>query len=394
MSETPAAGRLAGFGLPLEEISRELLDAAPDAIVVIDKNGRIVFANREAYRMFGYGPDQLLGSDVDRLLPERFHGRHRQHRDDYYSLPRLRPMGAGLDLVAQRRDGSEFPVEISLSPLRTAEGVLVTASIRDITERRQLEAEKEAAEQKARAAAEESLRLRTKTDQLKDDLTNMVVHDLKNPVNGIVMMVQLSLRKGSDLSAIHQERLRQIEMTCGEMNRLIQNLLEISKIEEGKMPIAREILPLAEVAAEVVQEYAPYAQQMARRLHVRLPDEPVSGVGDRALLKRVAINLVVNALRHSGSTDVWLEVAADPQGSVAILRVIDHGRGIAEADRQRIFEKFASVGRSVGDPSGDTGLGLPFCKLAVERMGGEIELTSDPRKTAFTVTIPGAARVP
>jgi protein-histidine pros-kinase len=369
-------------------MSRELLDAAPDGIVVVDRDGRIVFANGEAQRMFGYGREQLLGNRVELLLPERVRARHVEHRDVYHSGPRLRPMGGGLDLVARRSDGAEFPVEISLSPLHTAEGILVTASVRDITERIKLESHKNEAEQRARAAAEASLRMRAETERLKDDLTNMVVHDLKNPVNGILMMVQLSLRKGTDLSETHQQRLRQIEMTCGEMTRLIQNLLEISKMEEGKMPIARELVAVTEVVDEVVQEYAPVAEQMARRLQVRRPGEPLVAIGDRALIKRVVINLVVNALRHSGSTDVWLAVAADPRRPVVTLRVIDQGRGILEADRKRIFEKFAVIRRSVGDPSGDTGLGLPFCKLAVERMGGEITLDSGPAETVFAVTLP------
>jgi PAS domain S-box-containing protein len=391
MTERPSsAPSETGSALRLEGISRDLLDAAPDGIVVVDGEGCVVFVNIEAQRMFGYERDQMIGSRVEQLLPERFRALHGRHREAYASGPRLRPMGAGLDLVARRSNGVEFPVEISLSPLHTADGLLVIASVRDITERKDLESQKAEAEQRARAAAEASLQMRAETERLKDDLTNMVVHDLKNPVNGILMMVQLSLRKGTDLSETHQQRLRQIEMTCGEMTRLIQNLLEISKMEDGKMPIARERVAVAEIVDEVVQEYAPVAEQMARRLQVRNSGGPVVALGDRGLIKRVVVNLVVNALRHSGSTEVWLEISADPQRRVATLRVIDQGRGIREEDRERIFEKFAVIRRSIGDPSGDTGLGLPFCKLAVERMGGAITLQSGQAETVFAVTIPTA----
>jgi two-component system sensor histidine kinase BarA len=245
------------------------------------------------------------------------------------------------------------------------------------------------AEQKARAETEASLRVRVETERLKDDLTNMVVHDLKNPVNGILMLVQLSLRKGVDLPETHHRRLRQIEMTCGEMMRLIQNVLEISKIEEGKMPIAREPVALMEIVDEVRREYAPVAEQTARQLEVRVAGEPAIALGDRALIKRVLINLVVNALRHSGSDAVCVELAQEPGVPTVILRVIDRGHGITAEDQARIFEKFATVRRPLGDPSGDTGLGLPFCKLAVERMGGQIVLTSVPgEETVFAVMLP------
>jgi protein-histidine pros-kinase len=342
--------------------------------------------------MFGYGRAEMLGADVELLLPQRLRARHVAHRAAYDVEPRLRPMGSGLDLVARRRDGGEFPVEISLSPVRTAQGMLVTASVRDITERKRLEAEKDellAIAERARAEQERAREASAETERLKDDLTSMVVHDLKNPVNGILMMVQLSLRKGQDLPEAHQKRLRQIEMTCGEMMRLIQNLLEISKIEEGKMPIAREPVALAEIVSEVRREYAPVAEQTARRLTVRLAGEPAVAIGDRALIKRVLINLVVNALRHSGSGEVWIEVDREPGARTVALRVIDRGHGIAPEDQARIFEKFAAVRRSLGDPAGDTGLGLPFCRLAVERMGGRITLRSIPDdETTFTVTLP------
>jgi protein-histidine pros-kinase len=375
-----------------ERTVRELLDAAPDAMVVVDRDGCIVLANAQAESMFGYERAAMLGAGVELLLPQRLRARHLEHRAAYDAQPRLRPMGAGLDLVARRRDGGEFPVEISLSPVHTAQGMLVTASVRDITERKRLEAEKDellAIAERARAEEERAREARTETERLKDDLTSMVVHDLKNPVNGILMMVQLSLRKGQDLPEAHQRRLRQIEMTCGEMMRLIQNLLEISKIEEGKMPIAREPVVLEEIVHEVRREYAPVAEQTARRLAVRLAGEPAIAIGDRALIKRVLINLVVNALRHSGSNEVRMEVGRDPGARTVTLRVIDRGHGIAPEDQARIFEKFAVVRRSLGDPAGDTGLGLPFCRLAVERMGGRITLTSVPgEETVFAVTLP------
>jgi signal transduction histidine kinase len=242
--------------------------------------------------------------------------------------------------------------------------------------------------ERAARVAQEALEARADVERLKDDLTNMVVHDLKNPVNGIAMMVQLALRKGHELPETQRGYLLQIERTCREMMRLIQNLLEISKIEEGKMPVAREPVALAEVVDDVAREYGPVAEQAGRRLAVAVDADLPPALGDRVLLKRVIVNLVVNALRHSGSAEVRLEGRALP--AQVMLNVIDYGHGIAEADQARIFEKFRTVRRSPSDdPGGDTGLGLPFCKLAVERMGGRITLASTTGVcTTFTVTLP------
>jgi signal transduction histidine kinase len=244
--------------------------------------------------------------------------------------------------------------------------------------------------EEAARVAEDALTARAEVERLKDDLTNMVVHDLKNPVNGISMMVQLALRKGGELSDAHRNYLLQIDRTCREMMRLIQNLLEISKIEEGKMPVAREPVVVAEVADEVAREYAPVAEQAGRRLCIDVPTDLPPAVSDRALLKRVLVNLIVNALRHSGSSEVRLD-GRSTAGEV-FVSVTDYGYGIAAEEQGRVFEKFRTVRRSPSDdPGGDTGLGLPFCKLAVERMGGRIALVSTPgERTAFTITLPSA----
>jgi len=246
--------------------------------------------------------------------------------------------------------------------------------------------------QRATEMAEEALRVKQETERLKDDLASMVVHDLKNPVNGIAMMVRLALRKSDALSAAHVGHLRQIERTCSEMMRMIQNLLEITKIEEGKLTVERARVSLAEVASEVAVEYAPVAEQAGRVLAVGVADHLPHVVADRPLLKRVIVNLVANALRHSGSPDVRVE-AQDAGTADVVLRVIDRGAGIAEADVEHVFEKFRSVRRSPSaEPVSDTGLGLAFCKLAVELMGGRIGVESVPgEQTVFWITLPKRA---
>ena len=248
--------------------------------------------------------------------------------------------------------------------------------------------------QRATEMAEQALTARAETERLKDDLTSMVIHDLKNPVNGIVMLVQLALRKSASLPEAHVGYLKNIERTCSEMMRLIQNLLEIAKIEEGKMPVEYGVVSVQDLVAELQREYGPVAEQTGRELHVEIHPELPELIADRALLKRVLVNLVSNALRHSGSPDVVLGAPDPGEADVVTLHVTDRGAGFDPADLTRVFEKFRSVRRSpTAEPANDTGLGLPFCKLAVELMGGRIGVESTPgERTRFWISLPRRTR--
>ena len=243
--------------------------------------------------------------------------------------------------------------------------------------------------ERAAEVAELALRAHAEVERAKDDLSRMVVHDLKNPVSGIAMLTQLALRKGQDLPEGHRGYLRQIDRTCHEMMRLIQNLLEIGKLEEGKMPVVHEPVSLADLADEVVNEYAAVAEQGQRAVRTDVRRDLPPAIADRWLLRRVLTNLVVNAIRHSGSSEVTVNATVGPAPGEVTLRVTDSGHGIAPEEQMQIFEKFRIGRRSaVDDPATDTGLGLPFCKLAVDRMGGRIAVTSRVGETVFAVILP------
>jgi protein-histidine pros-kinase len=354
---------------------KALLDSAPDPIFGVDADGRIVFASRQTEAVLGYAPAELVGQPIEVLVPERLRPGHERQRSTYLGAPTTRPMGAGLDLSARRRDGTEVPVEISLSPLTEAVGPAVVAILRDVSERRLME--------------EEHARQRTEVDRLKDDLSNMIVHDLKNPVNGIFMTVQAMLRRTGEVSHRQRKSLTTIEQTCQEMLRLAQNLLEIAKLEAGKLVVAREAVDVTAVVEQVAREYGPLAAQVGKRLVVALGTGLPFATADLALMKRVLVNLVVNAIRHSGATEVRIESQAERDVGELTIHVRDNGHGIPAEDHERIFEKFGAVRRSPSGQTGtDTGLGLPFCKLALGQMGGRIELVSAPGATEFRVTVP------
>ena len=156
------------------------------------------------------------------------------------------------------------------------------------------------------------------------------------------------------------------------------------------MPVACEEVALSGIVREIVAEYLPIAEEVGKRLSVSVEPALPPALADSALVRRVLVNLVANALRHSGASEVRVEASADAGGAAVHLRVVDDGRGIPDDDQARIFEKFGSLRRSpTSEPSADTGLGLPFCKLAIERMGGSIQLTSSPgTHTVFAVALP------
>lgn len=247
--------------------------------------------------------------------------------------------------------------------------------------------------QEAKDLAQDALAERQEIERRKDEFASMVVHDLKNPVNGIAMMVELALRKGRDLPEAHRGYLDQIARTCREMLRLIQNLLEISRIEDGKMPVESERVALDTLAGEVVREYAPSAEQAGRRLLLDVAPGTPEALVDRALARRILVNLVANALRHSGSPAVEIRLrpgAAEPPAREVVVEVADRGRGIPPADAGRVFERFRTR-PSASEAPGGTGLGLPFCQLAAEVMGGRIALESKAGgETVFRVSLPAA----
>ncbi len=352
---------------------RALLEAAPDAIVGVDGTGRIAVVNAEAGRIFGYTREELMGSPIEMLLPEAVRAAHEAHRENFGADPHPRPMGAGLALSARRKDGSLFPVEISLSGDIDGEDSMVIAAVRDITAWRQIESDLRDAVAAARAA-----------NDAKTLFLSRMSHELRTPLNAVLGFGQLLQRqlKGSE----YAEAVGHIVKGGRHLLDLINDVLDIARIESGEMSISSEPVPVTGVVEETLQLMQPLAEAVDVSL-LLLPGTAGDYVlADRQRLRQILLNLLSNAIKYNrpgGSVWVGWHCAA---GHVA-LEVRDDGPGIDPSAQHRLFTPFDRLGAEASGVDG-TGIGLALTRSLTEMMGGSIAVDSAPGQgSTFTVTL-------
>jgi PAS domain S-box-containing protein len=354
---------------------RDLLEAAPDAIVVVDATGSIIRINAQTETMFGYPREELVGKPVETLIPDRFHARHGADRAAYAEHPRARAMGAGDELWAKRKDGSEFPVEVSLSPLDTQDGRLVTAAVRDATEPRRAEREQRllSAELERRAAELE----RSNNDL--EQFAYVASHDLSEPLHVIRGFAELLEEHPGTVDGTGRRYVANVLAGVERMQTLIDDLLAYSRV--GRATLVREPVDTARLVAEVVEMLRPTVKSSGTAITVGdLPEvraEPL-------MLAQVFQNLVSNAIKF-GDEGVAISVEAVRDDGSWCFSVVDDGPGIDSAQGDRVFEMFQRLhGREVPG----TGIGLAICKRVVERHGGRIWYeTGEDGGTVFQFTI-------
>jgi PAS domain S-box-containing protein len=327
-----------GLENQVEQRLHELLEAAPDAILQVDENGRIVLLNHMTEQMFGYRREELLGAPVEILMPEELRVAHAAHRARYASHPNTRVMGDGLVLEALRKDGRRFPVEISLSPALSEGGVRATAIVRDITARKQAEDQLRAAQElytRQLAAHNRELALRNleveRANRLKTEFLASMSHELRTPLHTIIGFSELL---GEQLQgALNEKQKRFVEHIHRDslhLLELINDILDLSKIESGRIELRVEPLDLAAVIEESLSSIRPLAQAKSLVLETRVA--PVSASmpeisADPLRLKQILMNLLSNAVKFTPDGG-RVEVAAYPAGDFVEIRVSDTGVGI------------------------------------------------------------------
>jgi PAS domain S-box-containing protein len=389
---------------------RQLLEAAPDGIVEVDASGRILLVNSQAERMFGYSREELLGQSVEMLMPDRFRGRHPTHRERYHSQPVMRPMGSGLDLRAVRADGTEFAVDINLSPfevepeLRRVVGLTggsVICVIRDVTDRKlaeeQIKALNFSLEQRSRdlALMNSELEIRNreveKANRLKSNFLTTMSHELRTPLNAIVGFADLLERQTAGPLTQKQERfVRHVKESSRHLLALIDGILDISKIEAGHLDLKFESFPLSVAADEVLSTLRPLAAAKDVHLTTDLSRDLVVHA-DHVRVKQILYNLLSNAIKFTPANGS-VRLVASVSEAAAHISVIDTGIGIPPEEHEAIFETFHRLVSPTQEVCEGTGLGLSITKLLVEQHGGKVWVESQPDKgSEFHVTLPSTA---
>jgi protein-histidine pros-kinase len=355
---------------------RALLDAAPDAIVGVDGSGEITVVNTEAGRIFGYTREEMLGSPVEMLLPECQRAGHVACRQAFAANPRQRPMGAGLALSGRRKDGSIFPVEISLSGSIDGEDSLIVAAIRDVTAWREIE-----------SALREAVAAAQAANEAKNHFLSRMSHELRTPLNAVLGFGQLLERQLKDTE--HAEAVGHIVKGGRHLLDLINDVLDIARIESGEMSISSEPVPVRSVVEDTVQLMQPLAEtaDVTLTLIPGAADDYV--LADRQRLRQVLLNLLSNAIKYNRSGGkVWLGWHA--AGGKVALGVRDDGPGIDAALQDRLFTPFDRLGAELTGVDG-TGIGLALTRSLADMMGGSITVDSTPGVgSTFTVTLQGA----
>jgi PAS domain S-box-containing protein len=351
--------------LPSASLFEALLDAAPDAIVIVDARGEIVLVNAQVETLFGYRREELLGSQVEVLVPERHHPVHGSHRARYHEAPHVRPMGVELELFAQRKDGTEFPVEISLSPLETAEGTLVSAAIRDVTERRAVQ----------RQLQETNIELQA-ANAAKDVFLRNMSHELRTPLNGIIGFTGTMLMGlAGDLNGEQREQLEIVQRNAQHLLSLINDLLDIARIESGTIELAPEEVSARAVVEEAAASLRPPADAKGLELVVDASDDCLLTT-DRRALSQILLNLGGNAVKFTTEGEVRLSVRQERIGDehLTTFAVADTGIGIGIVDQKRLFEPFAQASADAGEGAG---LGLAISARLAELVDAELTVESE-----------------
>jgi protein-histidine pros-kinase len=354
-----------------EAYFRNLLESAPDAMIIVDQAGKIAIVNDQTEKMFGYRRDKMLGQPIEMLIPAKLHKAHVEHRRDYTSNSHVRPMGTGMDLRGRRRDGSEFPVEISLSPVKSASGTFVSSVIRDVTDRKKMELELIEARKEAERA-----------NKANTAFLAAASHDLRQPVQALSLLTGALRRTVKAPLAL--EMVESQQQSLDAMTNLLNSLLDISRLDAGAVEPDIEDFPIQRMIDRLSAEFARQASSKGLDFEAEECDMIVRS--DPNLLDEIIQNLVSNAIRYTDNGKIRL-TCTEKDGALCI-DVHDTGIGIDPEQFEEIFQEFHQI-KAPGSNKEGFGLGLAIVRRLADLLDHDIDVVSDPGKgSCFSVCMP------
>ena len=366
-----------------EQLTAVIIEQAHDAFISMNEDGVITQWNREAEATFGWTRAEALGRELDQMiLPESMRERHRLGIAHFLSTGEGAFLNRRLELSALHRDGQEFPVEVSISPIHLGSHFIFAAFLRDITEQKQAQAQTEAHHRELESRNQEI----EHANKMKSRFLAAMSHELRTPLNAVLGFASL-LQEDSGLTAKQKRWVGHIRNGGNHLLQLINELLDLSKIEAGKLELTRTPLSPGDLLQEVTADIEPLLLSKNIRFSSRLEPGIILDV-DRIRFKQILYNLLSNAVKF---TPEGGEVSVDIErlGHCALVKVQDNGAGIAPEQHESIFEEFKQIIDSESEVRNGTGLGLAITKKLVEQHGGQIKVESElGRGSCFSFTLP------
>lgn len=353
----------------------DIIERAPDGVVIVDTTGSIVYANHRITALFGFSASELVGRPIEVLIPERLRVEHAKHRQLIADSPQMRSMGdPRVALFGRRKDGSSFPVEIELAPLAKSGMRWTAAFVRDATERRAIMEELE----KSRRAALEMARV-------KGEFLSLAAHDLSQPAQTLDLIVG-SLERQANLPVEIAELSKLASSSVARMRELLKMLLDISRLESGSIRVNEQPVQVAELFDTLERQFSPAAR--TKLLRLRTQASPRVLETDPTLLRGILSNLVSNAIRYTPSGEVVVECADSKDGGVT-LAVRDTGVGIPREQHRQIFNDFYRGPTAEQENRDGFGLGLGIVRRLSDLLALPVTVDSEVgRGSTFGVHVP------
>jgi len=342
---------------------RSVVQSAVDTIIFSDDKGKIIFWNSGAERMFGYSEDEILQQPIEVLMPVRYRELHRQGMERFRATGMTRLIGNTVEFEGLRKDGTEFPLELSLASWNTSEGTFFTGILRDISERRRSEA--------------------------KTQFLAHMSHDLRTPLHAIIGFTNILLENKSENLTRHDlDQLERILANAKDQLGLINGILDVSKVEAGTMEVRASCVEVDTIVNEVINQLESNRQGRDVDIVVKIPEHIRAIDSDGPKLKQIIMNLVENGLRFTEQGSVTIEVFIDSTSVPVRIDVTDTGIGIPAQQLNSIFEPFHQLNIEAGRLERGTGLGLSICRSMCDLLGYKLHVQSEPgRGSTFSIVL-------